>query len=200
VLLDYLSRGGHLVIATWRSVDTSSVIQVDSLAELLNAAGVEINDCFPLNETIPVKGNWFEGEARFWAERLTIKNPITTVIAKYETSNGWLDRQPAISVSLYKSGLIYYIGTCLDEAPQQQLLDKLLHTASVRPIITHPGIEVQTRINQADGQNIYIIINHELKEQTLWLPWPGYDHIRGLKTQSEITLEPLGVAVVTPIQ
>jgi beta-galactosidase len=120
---------------------------------------------------VPVSGEWFSGTSRLWAERLKARDEARTqVIARYGVSNGWLDGQATVTSHLYRKGCVYYVSTYLDEASQQMLLDHISQTAVIRPVMETPvGVEARKRVN-ANGEEIFIVINHERKEQQVHLP------------------------------
>jgi beta-galactosidase len=79
--------------------------------QLSKLAGVEVQEYFAANEDIPVKGNWFNGISRTWAEILNIVDDKTTLtVARYGEGTGWFDNQVAISVKAVRSGMIYCLG------------------------------------------------------------------------------------------
>ena len=89
-----------------------------------------------------------------------------------------------------------FTGAYLDEVSQQLLLDRIAQAAVIQPVMETPvGVEARKRVN-AKGEEIFIVINHERKEQQVLLPWPGREHLSGQRV-SELDLEPYGVAVIT---
>jgi len=171
--------------------------QPGGLAEM---AGVEVEDYYALQEPVPVKGNWFEGESHLWTERLALVGKKNArIIARYKESNGWLDDQIAISVNSYGKGLVYYAGAYLDESAQQAFLARCLKTARISTISSAPGIEVGTRV-KPDGEIVYIVINHTNTEMTIQLPWPAYDHLTGQEIKTGYQLPAYGVSVVTQMK
>jgi len=171
--------------------------QPGALAEI---AGVEVDEYYAIDEPVPVKGNWFEGQSSLWAERLAqVGNKTARVIARYGKSNGWLDDQIAISVNSYGKGLVYYAGAYLDEPAQKAFLDRLVKNARITTVNTAPGIEYSARV-KPDGSEIYIVINHNLTDTTLILPWPALNHLTGQEVRGSFQLPAYGVAVVTPLK
>ncbi len=145
----------------------------------------------------PVKGNWFEGVSRLWAERLKLTDKDTVVVARYGISNGWLDEQVAITVKSFGRGLVYYVGAYLDDRAQTKMLERMAKTALVKQVFAVPtGVEVGKRTT-ADRKDYWIILNHKLSEQTIPLPWPAYDHLAEMDVEDELNLMPYGVAVLS---
>lgn len=198
-LQNYVSNGGHLVLTIRSGMKdrNNALLAQRQPGPFAKLAAVEVEEYYALQEPVMVKGNWFEGQSQLWAERLKlIGKPPAPVIATYGPSNGWLDDQPAITVKTFGRGLIYYVGAYLDEIAQQALLTRFLKSADVTFIKTPLGIEVSQRTSQ-DGQEYYFIINHQPMEKTIYLPWTARDLIREVDMESELKLEPYGVAIVT---
>jgi beta-galactosidase len=199
-LNDFLRRGGHLVLtARCGMKDTYNALLPLRQPGLLSAlTGLEVEEYYALDEPVPVKGNWFEGISTIWAERLRMHNDRTTsIIARYGKSNGWLDDQIAIGVSVTQNSLVYYVGTYLDPAAQQALIDRFLKTANINPPLEAPdGIQVRTRVNP-EGEEIYFVINHTTEAKVVTLPWPTQEHLTGQPVPTGIKLGPYGVAILT---
>ena len=202
VLKEYVLRGGNLVLTARCGMKNSdnALFPARQPGPLSEIASVEVEEYFALDEPVPVKANWFKGTSRLWAERLKLKgNVSTSVIAHYGKSNGWLDDQIAITVSAYSMGLVYYVGTYLDETAQDKMLDRFIRTASLRPVETPAGVESRTLVNPA-GVEIVIIINHTTQGQAVKLPWPAYEHLTGLEVEDEMVMPTYGVAVLTKLE
>lgn len=201
-LQGYVTNGGHLVLTIRSGMkdEYNALLPHRQPGALAKMAGVEVEEYYALQEAVPVKGNWFEGQSMHWAERLTpIGNKSARVIARYGKSNGWLDDQVAISVNTFGKGLVYYVGTYLDEPAQQSLLTRFLKTAKVTTIASAPGIEVRARV-RPDEVEIYIVINHTSHQHIIQLPWPAFEHLTGQELKADIPLTAYGVLVVSPLK
>ncbi|HLO17078.1 MAG TPA: Beta-galactosidase C-terminal domain, partial [Anaerolineales bacterium] len=134
---------------------------------------------------------------KIWAERLKILDANLTIpVARYGAANGWLDGQVAVAVHPFGQGMVYYVGTWLDEASQQKLIDHILTTAGIQSIKTPVGVEVRTRTSPA-GTEIYFVINHTRTEQSINLPWPAHEHLTEQDVSEKIQLPPYEVAILT---
>ena len=119
------------------------------------------------------------------------------MLARYGSSNGWLDGQPAVTERLYGQGRVTFIGAYLDDDSQQKLLDQIVGAAGVQPDFEAPaGVEARRRIGR-DGEAIFILINHTRQYQRVALPWPAREHLHGQAVEGEITLGAYEVGVVT---
>jgi beta-galactosidase len=165
---------------------------------LANLAAMEVEEYFALDGNVPIKGSIFEGYVQLWAERLKTTGAYAIAMAKYKKANGWLDNQPAVTVSgiLGSQGLIYYVGAYLDDESQQIFCDRLLQNAHLKPLNTPDNIEVRTRV-RPDGQEIFFVINHSQEKKTVYLPWLAKDHLTDQLVDIELVLDPYGCAVLT---
>jgi beta-galactosidase len=196
-------RQGHLVLTARCAMkdEYNALFSARQPGPLADLAGVEVEEYYALDEPVPVRGNWFGGESRLWAERLKLLNEQSVVpIARYGPSNGWLDDQLAITVrGTGAGGLVYYVGAYLDEAAQRAFLDHLFKNAQVRSTLeTPPGVEVRKRVN-AKEEEIYIVINHSREGKRVPLSWPAREHLSGEVGQGDLILAPYGVAVLTRV-
>jgi beta-galactosidase len=178
--------------------DTNALLPRRQPGPLADLAGTEVEEYYALLDPVPVQGNWFTGTSRQWAERLrVIDQAETQVVARYGPSNGWLDGQVAVTLHPYGSGFVYLVGAYLDDAAQQALLDHIATLAGIRPALGTPsGVEAHKRMN-AQGREIWIVINHERMEKQVPLAWPAQEHLGGHAVNGNLSLGPYGVAVLT---
>ncbi len=195
----FVKRGGYLILTNRTGVkdEFDALLPSRPPGPLAEIAGVEVEEYYALDKPVPVKANWFTGVARQWAERLKLVGKNGVVVARYGQANGWLDDQIAITVHPNGRGMVYYVGTYLDDKACFDMLKHMSRTALVRPPFEVPeGIEIGQRTRE-DRQEIYIIINHLLQEQKISLPFAAYDHIAQTSVEGEMLLIPYGVAVLT---
>jgi beta-galactosidase len=201
-LTELVRHSGHLVltIRTGTRDEHNALFPLRQPGPLRTIAGVEVEDYYSLDEPVPVKGNWFEGVSRQWAERLRILDPNKAVkIARYGTSNGWLDNEIAITVCAQGTGLTYMVGAYLDVAAQQAMVDHFLQNAGLQKIDAPPGVEVCIRV-MPDGKQLYVVINHERSPATVTLPSPAQNPLTDQAVTGPFRLAPYGVAVLLRAQ
>jgi beta-galactosidase len=198
-LRQYVSRGGRLILTARSAVkdEYNALLPSRPPGPFFDMAGIEVEEFYALDEPVSIMGNWFAGQGKIWAERLKyIIKEAGQGIASYGKSNGWINYQTAISQKSFGRGLVYYVGTYLDDDAQKSMLVNILRAAGIPMIGTPEGVEVLTRKNRYKV-NVYFIINHTASEQTIYLPWPAINHLTKRRIQSELKLEPYGVAVTT---
>jgi beta-galactosidase len=167
------------------------------LAEL---SGVEVEEYYALDASVPVEGKWLNGFSTQWAERLKLldhKNALP--ISRIGKSNGWLDGQIALAVHPYGSGMVYTVGAYLDEKAQQTFMDHVLQTAGIQGVKSEQDVEVSKLFTPA-GKMILIVINHADAERSFVLPWPAIEHLSERQVQNELKLPPYDVAVLTEVE
>ena len=198
-LTEWVHKGGYLVITPRCGMkdEYNALLPIRQPGPLRELAGAEVEEYYALQEPVEITANWFQGEARLWAERLKIvHNSQFSVIAHYGASNGWLDGQIAVAVHAYGYGLVYYVGAWLDDDSMGPFFDRMLNMATIVPtLITPPGLETCKRVSP-DGKEFFILINHEAEPRTISLPWPADEHITGQRLTGGVRLAPYGVAVL----
>ncbi len=202
-LKQFVANGGHLVltIRTGMKDEFNALLPLRQPGPLAELTGVEVEEYYSLLDPAPIAGSRLEGESRLWAELLRVKEPDRVeVLARYGTANGWLDGQPAITVSTYGLGRIYLVGAFLDVYAQQRLLRHIADAARITPEWESPsGVEVCRRV-RADGFAVHIVINHERTRRHVTLPQPMVDCLNGGVVKEDLGLEPYGVAILTQVE
>jgi beta-galactosidase len=200
---NFVKRGGHLVLTVRCGMkdEYNALLPSRQPGPLADLAGVEVEEYYALLDPVPVVGNWFTGTSQLWAERLKVREPENThIVARFGASNGWLDDQLAITVHSYGRGLVYYVGTYLDEDAQQALMDHIVRMVGVRPVLKTPaGVEARLRV-APDGKRIYILVNHEREERLVSLPWSAHEHLGGQPVAGDLKLAPYGVSILTRLE
>ncbi len=200
-LTNFVKRRGTLIITPRFGMkdEYNSLLprrQPGSLAELAN---VEVEEYYPLETPVTVKGNFFNGVSRLWAERLRIidDTAYTQSVATYGKHNGWLDDQVAITYNAVGMGGIYYVGAYLDENAQSKFLEHVCAVNGIKSLMVAPrGVEVCQRITPED-EKVFILINHEVTPKKVTIPWEAHEHLSGFTGKGQLTLTPYGVAILT---
>ncbi|MDH4138729.1 MAG: Beta-galactosidase C-terminal domain, partial [Anaerolineae bacterium] len=90
------------------------------------------------------------------------------------------------------------VGAYLDDASQQSLLDRITAASGVEPVMETPaGVEARKRVN-AEGLEVFVVVNHERIDQLVHLPWQAHEHLSGQSVKDELKLGPYEVAILTP--
>jgi len=200
----YTEGGGTLILTLRSGVKDACDALLPSrppgpLAEL---AGVEVEEYYALAKAVPLHGRQFTGTAKIWAERLHILEEEgygTQVIAEYGDAGGfgWLDGFPAVTAHPVGEGAVYYFGGYVEETAQDKLIGMVCESLGLEsPLKTPRGVELCQRVTP-DGEKIYILVNHQAKQQKFDIPWAVRDHISGYAGKGQVILPPYGVVVLT---
>ena len=203
-LTEFVKKGGTLVLTIRCGMkdDYNALLpsrQPGPLVELTNA---EVEEYYPLETPVTVKGNLFNGVSRLWAERLRIikDTAYSQPVARYGQYNGWLDDHIAINYNTYERGGVYYVGAYLDENAQAKLIDHICKIKGIKPLMETPhGVEVCQRMTTA-GQSVYLLINHQNHPKVVTIPWEAHEHLSGGSGKGDLTLAPYGVAILTKVE
>ena len=200
-LQSFVENGGHLVLTLRSGMkdDYNALLPLRQPGTLAEVAGVEVEEYYALFESVPVVGENFQGESHVWAERLKVKDDATKIIARYGKSNGWLDGQAAVTIHSFGKGTLTYVGAWLDDTSLQKLIDEIVKSAGVMPVLECPaGVEARKRVN-IQGDEVIMVINHERGEKQFDLPWSAHEHLTSSDVHA-LKLEAYGVAVLTRIK
>ncbi len=200
-LKSFVENGGHLVLTIRSGMkdDTNALLPLRQPGILAEIAGVEVEEYYALLDPVPVAGDKIKGESRIWAERLKVNDETTKVIARFGELNGWLDGLAAVTSHSFGKGRVTYVGAWLDEASQQRLMDDIVKSAGVESVMECPvGVEARKRVS-TQGDEVFIVINHERTEKKVNLPWPAHEHLTG-SDMHKLKLESYGVAVLTSVE
>jgi beta-galactosidase len=209
-LRDFASAGGTLILAARSGVYDRRCHVVESpLPGLLrDLAGVEIEDwtMLPDGETRrAVLVNKTAIELNTFVEKLTLVGvdsaasasgrSTATAIAKWKTDDTLLSRGIAITRNAVGGGQVFYIGGYTPAGAIETLLDALLPTAGLSPVVT-AGPEIET-ILRSDGRREFLAVLNHGQEQTVRDVPAGKELFSGKQFDGgKLTLEPFGVALL----
>jgi beta-galactosidase len=165
---------------------------------LQELTGVEVEEYYALDRTVAVSAALFRGSAQYWAEKLKTTTSARMVeTARFESFNGWIDGQPAVTTHLPGRGLVYYIGCVLDDVSMRKLVDHILTFKMIRPAIKDlpPGVELCTRINDA-GQKFLLLVNTTPDTRRVKFPPNQHEYITGGDYEGDVNLPGYTVAVL----
>lgn len=132
--------------------------------------------------------------ATVWSENLQAL-PGTDVVRRY--AGGELDGVAALTRRSVGSagGSAWYLATRVDDDALQALVDELILTSGVQPVVAEvpDGVEV-TRRTALDGRSWLFVLNHTGSEQQVRAE--GFELIGGESVTGEVTVAPGAVVVV----
>jgi beta-galactosidase len=196
-LTSYVKNGGHLVLGQRSAMKDENNSrwpqrQPGPLASLL---GARIEQYTALSEPISVSGVWGDAKAQIFAEQIKVLSPDTTVLARYQAPQSWLDNEPAAVTRKVGAGSITYIGAWLDTIGMEIAVRSLASASRLpEPTLLPPdGVEIYWRIGKK--QRISIIENLSSRRQRVELHRSMNDLLSG-ERKTSIDLPSYGVSVL----
>ena len=126
-----------------------------------------------------------------WADLVHLEG--AEPIASYE--RGFYAGIPAVTRHAFGEGEAYYLGTCPEERYTKEILATACREAGVEtPLEAPPGVEIVRR--KTGEASFLFVLNHKDESVELRLKGPGRDLLTGAEQAGELTLEPMGVAVL----
>jgi beta-galactosidase len=126
-----------------------------------------------------------------WADLVHLEG--AEPIASYE--RGFYAGTPAVTRHAFGEGTAYYLGTRPEERYTKALLERACRKAGVEtPLEAPPGVEVVRR--KTGEASFLFVLNHGDESVEVRLRKPARDLLTGAEHGGELTLEPLGVAVL----
>jgi beta-galactosidase len=106
--------------------------------------------------------------------------------------------RPAVTRNTFGAGAAYYVGTYLDQAGMEWLLDQVLASSGVAaPLDVPPGVEV---VRRAVGHAAFLfVLNHTRVPVVVQPPPASADALTGQPLTGAIELEPFGAAVLRSV-
>lgn len=184
-LTDYVKGGGTLVLTMRTGVMDMENVCMSRLplpGALGAIAGVEVEeyDCL-LGSQVSVAYGGQKGTAGKWCDILV---PLTAeTLVTYDSD--YYKGKGAVTVNRCEAGLVYYVGTDLDEGAMEWLFDRIFpDTAGSRP--GNPAVEQTVR--KGAFKDYLFLLNHSAKPQKAAVSgsWGG----------EEIQLEPFEVRIL----
>jgi beta-galactosidase len=194
-LLEYVNRGGHLVLGPRSGMkdEFNALLPQRQPGYLADALGARVEQYYALEKNVPLSGAWGMGEASIWAEQLATASG-GEVLLKYGRSNGWLDDRPAVVTRAYGKGRITYIGAVLDDKLMAAAAEWMTQQSGVTAVFgpVPEGVEVSRRVGP--GKQVFVIINYAQETRLVNLPH-SMKLVLGDRHGDAVDLPPYGVAI-----
>ena len=198
-LADYVRAGGHLVLGprTGMKDEFNALNRERQPGPLLPSVGARVEQFYALLEDVPVGGEWGEGKATVWAERLTPRASDVEVLLRFGAGNDWLTGEAAAVRRKLGKGTLTYLGATLDVELMNRVARRWVSEAGVSTafaIQAPEGVKVSRRVGAA--REVFVITNFSKGTQEIVLPGAMTDVLAG----GEVTVAKLpryGVAVLS---
>ncbi|MDP9843961.1 beta-galactosidase [Streptosporangium lutulentum] len=193
------ARAGGTVVMSFFSgvVDECNRVRPDGYpGAFRHLIGARIDEYWPARPGERFTVRFADGHtttASWWREDLHLETG--TALAVY--ADGLLKGRAAIVANAYGSGRVVYVATLLEETAFAEVLLEEVRAAGVES--PFPGVPAQVEcVVRADEREEYLfLLNHDA-ERTAAVPLTGRgtDLLTGTPAAEEITLAPLGAAVI----
>jgi beta-galactosidase len=193
---EFVAGGGTLLMSYFSGiVDENEHIRLGGYpAPLRKLLGLFVEDFVPFaagekNRLVTPDGASYSCDQ--WADLVHLEG--AEPIASYE--RGFYAGTPAVTRHAFGEGTAYYLGTRPEERYTKALLERACRKAGVEtPLEAPPGVEVVRR--KTGEASFLFVLNHGDESVEVRLRKPARDLLTGAEHGGELTLEPLGVAVL----
>ena len=193
---EFVAGGGTLLMSYFSGiVDENEHIMLGGYpAPLRKLLGLFVEDFVPFaagekNRLVTPDGASYSCDQ--WADLVHLEG--AEPIASYE--RGFYAGTPAVTRHAFGEGTAYYLGTRPEERYTKALLERACRKAGVEaPLEAPPGVKVVRR--KTGEASFLFVLNHGDESVEVRLRKPARDLLTGAEHGGELTLEPLGVAVL----
>ncbi|CAM2156319.1 Beta-galactosidase BgaA [Pararobbsia alpina] len=169
----YVDNGGTLVLTTRSGVkNMNNVCLPDRLPNLLTElAGVYVDEYDPVGKDVQTL-SLDSGETLSSSQWCDILTPVTAeAVATY--SSEYFAGEAAITRNANAAGVVYYIGTVLDERATRVLMRRIASDAGIECELDLPdGVEIAVR--SSDERRIVFVLNLSKESKEVSLPVGEY--------------------------
>jgi beta-galactosidase len=187
----FAKDGGTLVLSFFSGIaDEHDHIRLGGYpAPFRRLLGLVVPEFWPHMEgethQVTLDGNRYSSE--LWSDWIELEGAET--VAAYD--DGWLSGKPAVT----RNDTAWYVGTQLDAAALDALVDRLVDESGVEPVLAAPsGVEAVRR--EAEGHSFLFLLNHGAQGAEVELDGTYRDVLTDEERAGSLTLEPFGVAVL----
>ncbi|MGJ6961849.1 beta-galactosidase [Streptosporangium sp. G11] len=195
---EFARSGGTVVVSFFSGVvDECNRVRPDGYpGAFRHLIGARIDEYWPARPeerfTVRFAGG-HTATADWWREDIHLETG--TALATY--ADGLLEGRAAIVVNDYGSGRVVYFSTLLEEAAFGAVLLGQVEEAGVRSRFGDVPAHVECSVREDTGHEYFFLLNHDAERTAaVRLPGGGRDLLTGTPVGEEVTLPPLGAAVV----
>jgi beta-galactosidase len=195
-LKHYVENGGRLVLTTRSGVkNMNNVCLPDRLPNLLTElAGAHVEEYDPVGKDVQAL-TLDSGECLSCGQWCDVVTPVTAKsIATYASE--YFAGKAAVTRNEYGRGVVYYVGTVLDQCSTRVLIGRIARDAGVyRDLALPDGVEIATR--RSGDRQVTFVLN--LGKQTKLVSMPIGDYTSALTDRrfggGNLELEPGGIEI-----
>jgi beta-galactosidase len=201
-------QAGGILLLTFRSGvkdEHSKIIDSSLPGELRELAGVRVTDYTALLpqeigepaggpdrlEMAAGNGQTQRVSAEIWMDDLELQG--AEVLGRYH--GGMYNGSPAVTVHKVGKGCVFYVGTALNNAGLDLLMEHVLERVDIaQGIVTPANVEIVHRVQ--DEIDYWFVLNHNPEPQTVKLPTDGVDLLSGRTVIGTIVIKGYDVLVI----
>jgi beta-galactosidase len=198
-ILQYVSDGGTLLMSFFSGiVDGRDHIRLGGYpAPFRELLGLRIEDFVPMATGEANRLDTTDGESYgcdMWADLIHLEGAEPQ--ASY-TEDFYADT-PAVTRNVFGEGAAYYLGTRPEELYTKSLLQRVYEEAGVKPTAdVPPGVDAVRR--KTEDASFLFLLNHNKEAVEVRVPNPGQSLLTGTEHDSQLIVDPLGVAILQEI-
>lgn len=194
----YVKNGGNFVTTFFSGIvqENDLVITGGYPGQLRDVLGIWVEEIDSLPEGVTNQftfdGNTYSAE--LLCDLLHLENAEQIDENGYEKD--FYAGMPVLTKNTFGKGSAYYVATASDEAFYRAYLGKLCAENGITPVLETPaGVEVTSR---GEGDEcLYFIMNHNVSETKIEMPFAGKDLITGEEIAvGEVNLLPYDVKII----
>ncbi|CAA9464614.1 MAG: GH42 [uncultured Rubrobacteraceae bacterium] len=190
----FVADGGTLLMSFFSGiVDAQDHIRLGGYpAPFRELLGLQIEDFVPMATGETNRLDTTGGETcDLWADLIHPEG--AAILASY--TDDFYAGTPAVTRNVYGEGAAYYLGTRPEERFTKLLVERVCDEAGVRPTAeVPPGVDTVRR--KTGAASFLFLLNHNQETVEIRLPSPGRDLLTGKGHDSQLTLDPLGAAIL----
>ncbi len=194
----FAEAGGTVVMSFFSGVvDECNRVRPDGYpGAFRRLIGAKVDEYWPArpDERFTVEfGDGRTATASWWREDIHLETG--TALATY--ADGLLKGRAAIVANDYGAGRVVYVATLLDDSVFAEVLLDEVAAAGVADRFAGVPAHVECAVRGDDTHEYVFLLNHDsARTVTVALPGAGTDLLTGAAVEGEVTLGPLGAAVV----
>jgi beta-galactosidase len=197
-LRQFVAGGGTLLMSFFSGiVDAHDHVRLGGYpAPFRELLGLQIEDFVPMATGETNRLDTTGGEScDLWADLIHPEGAET--LASY--TGGFYAGMPAVTRNVYGEGTACYLGTRPEESYTKSLLQRVCGEAGVSSTAeVPPGVDAVRR--KTEVASFLFLLNHNQEALEIQLPNPGRDLLTGKEHDSQLTLDPLGAAILQEIR
>lgn len=192
---EYVQSGGNVLMSFFSGiVDENEHTHLESyLAPFQETFGLVVEEFAPyavdqINAIKTTDGKQFP--CTFWSDVIQTKKAKSLAVFEKDYYAG----NPAVTQNQFGQGNAFYVGTLLDSAGMDWLIESVCKTTDVKFTNLSAGVEVLQRVS--DEAEFMFVLNYADTKTIIPIERSGTDLLSGNQVSQSVELDPAGVAII----